>query len=760
MENEKLIENQEQYLILEALREAGIQLTSSLEQEPVLDAILTQTLNLVKAGDAHIFLYNDGKLTFGSARWADARKSEPFSEPREEGITYSVARGGKRIVSSNVNENPLFQKWQWGGAIVSLPLKIGEQVVGVMNVAYEQPHEFSPEELRVLELLAVQAAIALQNASLYEEVSTDRRRLRLLYEVTNALVSEYDSSVILQKAIDLTTTALKASSGEAFLLDRLTGELRLAAQSPKRELSVDDRGELIKRHLAEGLEGWVASHRVPVWIPNVNHDPRWLNIDDFRTNVSSALCVPIQAGEDLLGVISILSEDYLNEDQLDLLNAISKQVALALSNALKFHRVERGLAELSALQQVGRVVNSRLEMQSLLDEVVEQVRQVLGYEIVEIYLVEGEMLQLKAAKGSEDGLAHEMHWSEGIIGRVTRTNQAAYIPDVSKDPDYVVGYPDSKSEIVVPLSKGDIVIGVLNVESPELGGLGESDLQLLILLADQVLVAVENATLYNRLQKHSSQLERLVEERTSELAEALEQARVAERLKTQFVADVSHELRTPLANIRLYLELLNFGNPERSGEYLETLLRENDRLAILIEDLLAISSLDTGTAMPNLKAEDLNTLVHRLVMDRKRMLAEKSLKLNLEMGDQLPNVMVDEGMITQVIASLMTNAMHYTRAGGTISINTKIQSWEDEEWVTLTVADTGIGIPPEEQERVFERFYRGKASRMLPVPGTGLGLAISKEIVDRHHGHISLQSKVDQGSEFTVWLPLHHEKTS
>ena len=130
------------------------------------------------------------------------------------------------------------------------------------------------------------------------------------------------------------------------------------------------------------------------------------------------------------------------------------------------------------------------------------------------------------------------------------------------------------------------------------------------------------------------------------------------------------------------------------------------------------------------------------------------------MGDQLPNVMVDEGMITQVIASLMTNAMHYTRAGGTISINTKIQSWEDEEWVTLTVADTGIGIPPEEQERVFERFYRGKASRMLPVPGTGLGLAISKEIVDRHHGHISLQSKVDQGSEFTVWLPLHHEKTS
>ena len=399
-------------------------------------------------------------------------------------------------------------------------------------------------------------------------------------------------------------------------------------------------------------------------------------------------------------------------------------------------------------------------MEVLLDELVEQVWQVLGYEIVEIYLVEGEILKLKAAKGSNEALAHEQHWSEGIIGRVTRTNEAAYLPDVSKDPDYIVGYPNSKSEIVVPLSKGDIVIGVLNVESPELGGLGENDLQLLILLADQVLVAIENATLYDRLQKHSSQLERLVEERTSELAGALEQARVAERLKTQFVADVSHELRTPLANIGLYLELLNFGNPERAADYLETLTRETDRLSILIEDLLAISRLDSGTSSPNLKPEDLNALIQGLVNDRQLLLAEKSLNINLEMIDHLPHVMVDNGMITQAIASLMTNAMHYTRAGGTISIKTSVQSWENEDWITLTVADTGIGIPPEEQERVFERFYRGKANRMMPAPGTGLGLAISKEIVDRHHGRISLQSEIDKGSEFTIWLPITPETVS
>jgi signal transduction histidine kinase len=182
-----------------------------------------------------------------------------------------------------------------------------------------------------------------------------------------------------------------------------------------------------------------------------------------------------------------------------------------------------------------------------------------------------------------------MPLTEGIIGRVATTNTPAFVPDVCQDPDYFVGFPSSKSEIAVPLSKGDIVIGVLNVESSQIGGLDESDLRLLLLLADQVLVAIENATLYDQLRAHTSKLEHTVQERTAALAEALEDARSAERLKTQFVADVSHELRTPLANIRLYLELLNFGNPDRMQEYLDTLTRETDRLVILIEDLLAIS---------------------------------------------------------------------------------------------------------------------------------------------------------------------------
>jgi two-component system phosphate regulon sensor histidine kinase PhoR len=307
----------------------------------------------------------------------------------------------------------------------------------------------------------------------------------------------------------------------------------------------------------------------------------------------------------------------------------------------------------------------------------------------------------------------------------------------------------------VPLRRGDIVVGVLNVESPIQDDLNENDFRLLLLLSDQISVAIENASLYEHLRDQAGKLEEIVEERTAELADALENARVAERLKTQFVADVSHELRTPLANIRLYTELLSFGNPERFDEYIGTLARETDRLVNLIEELLAISRIDSGASIPNPKPMNLNRLVQNLVEDRQRLLNERSLKVHLELMEQFPLVSVDEQMITQTIANLLTNAMHYTKPGGRITIMTSVDWQGGEEWLKLSILDTGIGIPVEEQDRVFERFYRGAASKLMTVPGTGLGLAISKELIDLHHGKITMSSNVGEGSEFTIWLPVH-----
>jgi GAF domain-containing protein len=753
LRNANLMEAERRHIrVLEAVRQAGLSLTSTLDLGPVLEAVLEHALRLVAADDGHVFLYDGERLTFVAARWSDRSKRRPYAAPRPGGITYTVAQTGEAMVIPDVDSHPIFEGDRWGGAIVSLPLRIGERVLGVMNVACLKPHHFGDEELEALRMLADQAAAGIQNAQLFSEADAERQRLRLLYGILRELSVLQDPREILERAVTLTTQELAGLSGMAFLYEPTSGRLRLQAAYQLDETPLEALDKKLDLRLGKGLSGWVAQHRVPALVPDVLTDERWQRVEPGGQG-GSAISSPILIGDRLLGVLTVLSDRPFQKEHLELEEAISRQVALALSNAERFRQVERRLRELEALRQVAQVTNRRLEMQTLLEEVCQQVAHVLGYRDVEILLVEGDDLVMRAARGEERASGQRIPLTDGIVGRVARNGQAAFAPDVRLDPDYVEAIPGTQSEIVVPLRKGGVVIGVLNVESPERQGLTVDDLHLLSLLGDQLSVAIENAALYDRLSQHSSELETMVAERTTKLAVALEQARQADRLKTRFVADVSHELRTPLTNIRLYLELLPHAPPGRYEEYLETLNRETERLVALIEDLLTISRMDAGTAVPQPAVLDLNELVHALVEDRHRLFAERHLSLAFSPEPGLPQVNVDARMMAQVIANLMTNAMNYTPGGGSVSISTSRQQLDGRLWGTLTVADSGLGIGDEERPRVFERFYRGTASRMMGTPGTGLGLSICREILARHGGRITFESQAGKGSAFTVWLP-------
>lgn len=156
---------------LEAVRKAALSITASLDLQQVLNAILKSTLGLLsEVEDAHIFLYQNGKLIFGATRWRDGRSNDLWAEPRPGGLTYTVARQGEEVLVEDMQDHPLFPKdiVDWEGAIIGLPLKIGQTVVGVMNVAYQQPRKFLPSELRILKLLGDQAAIAIEKARLHQ----------------------------------------------------------------------------------------------------------------------------------------------------------------------------------------------------------------------------------------------------------------------------------------------------------------------------------------------------------------------------------------------------------------------------------------------------------------------------------------------------------------------------------------------------------------------------------------------------------------
>ncbi|MCJ7567324.1 MAG: HAMP domain-containing histidine kinase, partial [Anaerolineales bacterium] len=231
-----------------------------------------------------------------------------------------------------------------------------------------------------------------------------------------------------------------------------------------------------------------------------------------------------------------------------------------------------------------------------------------------------------------------------------------------------------------------------------------------------------------------------------------------ERMKDSFVSNVSHELRTPITSLRLNHGLMVI-NPEKQGVYLDRLDREIDRLNFLIEDLLRLSRLDQGQVQLELIPLDLNSLAAQLVEDRTSLATSKDLTLEFSGNPEIPLVNADNGLMGQVLSVLLTNAMNYTPPGGEIVVQTQAQIQDGRPWAGFSVGDTGPGIDPEEQTKIFDRFFRGKAGRESGAPGTGLGLSIASEIVKRHHGHLDVESTgvPGEGTTFKVWLPAAND---
>jgi PAS domain S-box-containing protein len=336
---------------------------------------------------------------------------------------------------------------------------------------------------------------------------------------------------------------------------------------------------------------------------------------------------------------------------------------------------------------------------------------------------------------------------EGISDQVMRTRQPFVSTDTADDQRLVdvERFNQVRSIMCVPLMDGGLAFGALWIGQRSPHGFVNDELRWLSAIADIAANALHRAILLETLEQR-------VAERTRELSEANERLRELDRLKDQFVSNVSHELRTPLANIKLYAGLLKHGKPEKLQHYLETLRRETLRLEKLIEDLLELSRLNAGTVTIILNPIDVNQLIESLIADRANLVADRGLALRLDLGSNLPPVLGDPWRLEQVLSNLLANAMNYTPKGGMIALRTRRQEDDHQEWVTITVEDTGLGIAAEELPHVFERFYRGTAGRKSGAPGSGLGLAICKELVDRLGGRITVESEPSHGTTFTVWL--------
>ena len=506
---------------LEALHQASLKVSAILDFQEIFPEVLRAVVALVDAYDAHIFLYDGKRLHFGSAYWAGEIRETPYAHPREDGVTYTVARTGTPLIIPNVDEHPLYQDWQWGGALASFPLKVGNTVVGVMNVAFDRPHPFTEEEVRLLELFADQAAIAIENARLVQEVQQHARDLDILRQVLQVL----NSSPQIEDAFNDLGHILKRATGakrvSLALANLNEGTFTIKAlDAPREQLDVGTTMPIAATSAAEDvLSG--RPHLTPDLSQELHHPgERAL----YEMGVRSRVNIPVKIGRKVIGALN-LTWDRVNaydESQLPLLQQVADALALGIERSRILDATRRQAKELQTLYNLSLALGSILSVKKLLERVAQELMEfvkpdsigILRFQpdenTVEILLAYEEGERLPQLEGMRLPLEEA-----GLSGWVMKHGESLLIGHLEEESAKIPASPRRLTDVQVlswlgvPLIVSERVVGALSVQSKRPYAFNENDQRFLELLGAQIALALENARLYEAERTTRESMERL-----------------------------------------------------------------------------------------------------------------------------------------------------------------------------------------------------------------------------------------------------------
>ena len=646
-----------------------------------------------------------------------------------------------------------------------------EKIVKEGADTFETKHRTKDGEIR--DILVSSRAISIRGRDFAQNILrdiTERVRaeealeqrvaqLALLNDIGEKIAAVLELDSVLDRAAHLVQESFGYHHVALFTLDDRRGELVMRARAgafthlfpPDHRLELD-----------QGMVGWVGRHGQSLLVNDVNAEPRYVNLYPDMIPTRSELSVPIRVAGEVVGVLDVQSPqpNAFDEKDVMVIETLADQMAVAIENARLFEAEQRKRQEAEALREASLVLGSTLDVSQMLDQLLEQIGRVIPYDSANVILIEEGTARVAHQRWYEQfgtvAAAAALHLPvEQIpnLRRMLNTHRPHIIPDTGSDPGwvYLETSPWVRAWAGAPIVVRGEVIGFFSLNSKTQGSYALEQAELLSAFATDAALAIENAQLFTEVQRHADELEQRVAERTRELAEAYEQLKELDRLKSKFVTDVSHELRTPAANIKLYLHLLQRGKPEKRSHYLAITNDQVNRLTSLIEDILDLSRLDMAEIKVEFAAVDLNAVVEQVVAAHRPRAEAASLELTFEPKVALPPVLGEHNQLSRVVANLVGNAVNYTPAGQ-VRVSTHLD--KERQRACLEVQDTGRGIEEEDLAHIFERFYRGREVGSSAIPGTGLGLAVVKEIVELHGGTIKVESQVGQGSTFTVWLPL------
>ncbi len=461
---------------LEAVHRASIVLTSSLDLREVLDEIIKSAFSLLSgARNAHIFLYEHEQLVFGAARFADGKSGRQFSEPRPDGLTYTVARSGEMIVVPDMRAHPLYANAPetWSGAIIGLPLKVGERVLGVMNIAYRQPRAFPEAELRVLGLLGDQAAVAIANAQLHEDVQVSETRYRTLVE---------------NIPIGLYRCRPDASGGLVMANPSFLRMFGLPPEAPVEQLSVSEFC--------------------------IDRDD-WKSFSDNVLRQGSVTGAEMQFatkdGGALWGLVT--ARTVYQEREPYYLDCTIEDIT-ARKHAEE--QLRRQANEMAAITRVGQEITSVPDLEPVLASIARNAAELSQSDASGVFAYEPDgLLRIVASHGVSSQFTSTINamgikLGQGVIGRAALDRRPVQISDVRAAAEYpfsqLTTMEGIRSLIAVPMLRGEEIKGGIVIWRREPHTFSEQEMTFLQALAQQCLNAIENARLFEETHERAEQL--------------------------------------------------------------------------------------------------------------------------------------------------------------------------------------------------------------------------------------------------------------
>jgi len=444
----------------------------------------------------------------------------------------------------------------------------------------------------------------------------------------------------------------------------------------------------------------------------------------------------------------------ITENQMENFTVIGTQTAAAFERLQAREALERQNTYLAASAEIGNLVTSTLNINTIFTRTVNLISDRLGFHFTGIYQIDEDSFQAvlrEGTGGAGEAMKIQKHrvavGSQTIVGRASETGETYLANDVSVEPLYQPNplLLDTKSEVAIPLKVGGKVLGVIDIQSTLSQFFAANDLSVLQSLADQVAVAINNAILYNESQ---------------ELIKTLKEV---DQLKSQFLANMSHELRTPLNSIigfsRVILKGIDGPVTEMQNQDLTAIYNSGQHLLGLINDILDLARIEAGKMDLNFEEVQMSEMVHSVFSTAKGLVKEKPIKLIEKVPADMPPIRGDTMRVRQVLINLISNASKFTDEGS-ITVESLVQESPNGKLEALiNVIDTGPGITPEGQEKLFKAFSQVDGSATRKSGGSGLGLSICANLVQLHGGRIGVHSEEGKGSTFWVTLPLYHQPT-